>query len=182
MSGQLRLVLSVPTTLMLQDIAADGRVLLLSADARFRVAGRAAGATREQDLSWYEYTLLNDLSSDGQKILVEEQSAIEGPNYSVGMRSLDGSAPIRLGEGYGGGFSPDGKWALSFIPGPPPKITILPTGLANRGPWPFLESSGSSLCAWAFSPMENESGSLARRPTGPSALICRRSVVVRHAR
>ena len=128
LSGQLRLVLSVPTTLMLQDIAADGRVLLLSADARFRVAGRAAGATREQDLSWYEYTLLNDLSSDGQKILVEEQSAIEGPNYSVGMRSLDGSAPIRLGEGYGGGFSPDGKWALSFIPGPPPKITILPTG------------------------------------------------------
>ena len=50
-----------------------------------------------------------------------------GPNYSVGVRTLDGSAPIRLGEGYGGSFSPDGKWALSFLPGPPPKITILPT-------------------------------------------------------
>jgi hypothetical protein len=49
-----------------------------------------------------------------------------GPNYSVGVRALDGSATIRLGEGYGGGFSPDGKWALSFLPGPPPKITILP--------------------------------------------------------
>ena len=128
LSGQVRLVLSVPTTLMLQDISADGRVLLLSADARFRVAGRAAGATSERDLSWYQYTLLNDLSADGQKVLLEEQSAMGGPNYSAGMRSLDGSAPIRLGEGYGGGFSPDGKWALSFLPGPPPKITMLPTG------------------------------------------------------
>ena len=51
-----------------------------------------------------------------------------GPNYSVGIRAMDGSAPIRLGEGYGGDFSPDGKWAITFVSGPPPKITILPTG------------------------------------------------------
>jgi hypothetical protein len=51
-----------------------------------------------------------------------------GPNYSVGIRAMDGSAPIRLGEGYGGNFSPDGQWAITFLSGPPPKITILPTG------------------------------------------------------
>jgi serine/threonine protein kinase len=128
LSGRLRLLLAIPTTLMLEDISADGRVLAVSADARFRVAGRAAGAGSEQDLSWYQYTLLDDLSADGQKVLLEEQSAMGGPNYAVGVRALDGSAPIRLGEGYGGGFSPDGKWVLSFIPGPPPKITIFPTG------------------------------------------------------
>jgi hypothetical protein len=123
-----RLVLAVPTTLFLQDISADGRVLVMSVDARFRVAGRAAGTKNERDLSWYEATLLHDLSPDGKSILLEEQGAMGGPNYAVGMRALDGSPPIRLGEGYGGGFSPDGKWALSFLPGPPPKITILPTG------------------------------------------------------
>ena len=128
LSGQEHLVLAVPTTLFLQDISADGRVLVMSVDARFRVAGRAAGAKNERDLSWYEATLLHDLSPDGKSILLEEQGAMGGPNYAVGMRALDGSAPIRLGEGYGGGFSPDGKWALSFLPGPPPKITILPTG------------------------------------------------------
>jgi eukaryotic-like serine/threonine-protein kinase len=127
LSGHLRLVLAAPTTLMLQDIATDGRVLVVSVDARYRVSGRAAGAKNERDLSWYEYTLLHHISADGQKILLEEQGVMGGPNYAVGVRSLDGSAPIRLGEGYGGGFSPDGKWALSFLPGPPPKITMLPT-------------------------------------------------------
>jgi eukaryotic-like serine/threonine-protein kinase len=128
LSGRVRLVLAVPSTLFLQDISADGRVLVMSGDARFRVAGRAAGAKNERDLSWYEATLLHDLSADGKRVLLEEQGAMGGPNYAVGMRALDGSPPIRLGEGYGGGFSPDGKWALSFLPGPPPKITILPTG------------------------------------------------------
>jgi dipeptidyl aminopeptidase/acylaminoacyl peptidase len=126
-SGRARLVLAGPTTLMLQDIAADGRVLVTSTDPRYRVAGRAAGASDERDLSWYDYTQLHDISPDGKNILIEEQGAMGGPNYSVGMRALDGAAPIRLGEGYGGNFSADGKWALSYIAGPPPKITILPT-------------------------------------------------------
>ena len=64
-----------------------------------------------------------------------------GPNYSVGVRALDGSATIRLGEGCGGGFSPDGKWALSFMPGPRPKITILPAAAGEPGivPIPGIE-------------------------------------------
>jgi hypothetical protein len=68
-------------------------------------------------------------------------SVLGGPNYAVGVRALDGSAPIRLGEGYGGAFSPDGKWALSFLPGPPPKITILPTaaGEPRAVPIPGIE-------------------------------------------
>jgi serine/threonine protein kinase len=141
LSGRVRLVLAAPTTLMLQDISADGRVLLMSTDARYRVAGRAAGALIERDLSWYDYTMLHDISADGQKILIEEQGAMGGPSYSVGMRALNGSPPIRLGEGYGGHFSPDGKWALSFLSGPPPKITILPTaaGEARAVPIPGIE-------------------------------------------
>jgi eukaryotic-like serine/threonine-protein kinase len=142
LSGRVRLVLAVPPpTLMLQDISADGRVLIMSTDARFRVAGRAAGAKSERDLSWYEYTLLHDLSADGQRVLLEEQGVMGGPNYAVAMRALDGSAPVRLGEGYAGGFSPDGKWALSFLPGPPPKITILPTaaGEPRTVPIPGIE-------------------------------------------
>ncbi len=141
LSGRVRLVLAVPTTLMLQDISADGRVLVMSTDARYRVTGRAAGAKSERDLSWYEYTQLHDISPDGQRVLLEEQGVMGGPNYAVGVRALDGSAPIRLGEGYGGTFSPDGKWALSFLPGPPPKIIILPTaaGEPRAVPIPGIE-------------------------------------------
>ena len=128
LTGRTRLLLSGPTSLMLQDISSDGRVLVASLDGSFRVAGHAAGDKGERDLSWYDYTLLHDMTADGKKILIEEQGAMGGPTYSVGVRALDGSAPIRLGEGYGGKFSPDGKWALSLLAGPPPKITILPVG------------------------------------------------------
>jgi serine/threonine protein kinase/WD40 repeat protein len=131
LSGRVRLLLAAPITMLLQDVAADGRVLITAADPRYRVTGRANGTTSERDLSWYDYTQLRAISSDGQKVLLEEQGAMGGPNYAVGMRAMDGSAPVRLGDGYGGSFSADGKWALSFVPGPPPKITILPTGAGD---------------------------------------------------
>ena len=131
LSGRVRLLLAAPITMLLQDVAADGRVLITAADPRYRVTGRANRTTSERDLSWYDYTQLRAISSDGQKVLLEEQGAMGGPNYAVGMRAMDGSAPVRLGDGYGGSFSADGKWALSFLPGPPPKITILPTGAGD---------------------------------------------------
>jgi serine/threonine protein kinase len=128
LSGRVRPLFSGPTSLTLQDISADGRVLVVSMEGGFIIAGRAAGAKSERDLSWYDYSLLHDISADGQRILIEEQGAMGGHNYSVGVRALDGSPPIRLGEGYGGNFSSDGKWVLSFLQGPPPKITILSVG------------------------------------------------------
>jgi eukaryotic-like serine/threonine-protein kinase len=156
-AGRVRDVFTVPIGLILEDIAADGRVLIASVDVRYRVAGRTAGATTERDLSWYDYTLLHDLSPDGKKLLLVEQGVMGGPNYSVGIRSMgnsgdiskdssgDGSPPVRLGEGYGGDFSPDGKWAVTFLSGPPPKVTILPTGAgeAKDVPIPGIERISS---------------------------------------
>jgi len=127
-AGRVRTVYTVPIGFIMEDIAADGRVLVATVDVRYRVAARTAGAATERDLSWYDYTLLHDLSADGKKVLLVEQGVMGGPNYSVGIRAMDDSAPIRLGEGYGGNFSPDGKWAITFLSGPPPKVTILPTG------------------------------------------------------
>src|SRR5438552_3704957 len=138
-SGRQRLVLSVPSRLFLQDIASDGRILLVAEDVRVRIAGHAAGAIREQDLSWYDSTFLSDISAGGHSIGVGEQGAMGGPDYSVGMRKLDGSPPVRLGEGYSGGFSPDRKWVASFVNGPPPKVTLLPTGAGDPRPIPVPE-------------------------------------------
>jgi hypothetical protein len=46
----------------------------------------------------------------------------------VAMRSFDGSAPKRLGEGHAFGLSPDGKWAAATRADVKPQITLLPTG------------------------------------------------------
>jgi len=65
-----RLILAAPVTMLLQDVAADGRVLITVADPRYRITGRTEGTT-EKDLSWYDYTLLRAIASDGQKVLLE---------------------------------------------------------------------------------------------------------------
>jgi hypothetical protein len=41
---------------------------------------------------------------------------------------MDGSPPVRLGEGRAGGLSPDGKWAIATFLGTPERIMLLPTG------------------------------------------------------
>jgi len=128
LSGRQRTVLNVPAKLILQDILPDGRVLLITSDYWIRVRGRVAGIEPEQDLSWYDSTLVNDVSPDGRLVSIYEAGELGGPKYSVGVRGLDGSPVTRLGEGFAGRFSPDGKWVSSFTGGPPSQVTLLPIG------------------------------------------------------
>jgi eukaryotic-like serine/threonine-protein kinase len=69
------------------------------------------------------------LSRDGTSILFTDLSAStrdSGP--FVSLRGTDGSPPQRLGEGIAEDLSPDGKWALAFLRGPPVRIVVYPTG------------------------------------------------------
>jgi len=86
------------------------------------------GETKERDLSWFEWTIARDISPDGKWVLFEEEGEPVGPAYAVGLRKMDGSPPIRLGEGMAGGLSPDGKWAIAIRSGTPERFMLLPTG------------------------------------------------------
>ncbi len=72
--------------------------------------------------------MLNNISSDGSKLLFSESSGAGGSLYSVFLRRTDGSPAVRLGDGRGEGISPDGKWVLSLVPTSPPQLSLLPTG------------------------------------------------------
>ena len=50
------------------------------------------------------------------------------PDYSVLLRRMDGSAPVKIGRGRAQALSPDGKWALSITPSEPNRVLLLPTG------------------------------------------------------
>jgi eukaryotic-like serine/threonine-protein kinase len=128
LAGHLRNVLSVPGGLSLQDIAQDGQVLLTLDNERLVMEAAGAEGKETQDLSWYDWTLPKDISRDGQWVLFEESSEPAGQNYAVGIRKLDGSPPVRLGDGSSGGLSPDGRWALSIFTGKPERVTLLPIG------------------------------------------------------
>ncbi len=74
------------------------------------------------------WNVAKDISRDGQFVLFEDASEAAGPGYAVALRKLDGTLPVRLGDGSAGGLSPDGKWAISVSTGQPQQVTLLPIG------------------------------------------------------
>ncbi|HSS96213.1 MAG TPA: protein kinase [Terriglobales bacterium] len=128
LSGKRRTVLDIPGGLNLQDIASDGRVLITMDRERLAMEWSSGQNKVTQDLTWYDWSLVRDVSRDGQWVLFEEGSEPSGKEYTVGIRKTDGSPPIRLGDGTAGGLSPDGKWAASVFVGSPQHVSLFPVG------------------------------------------------------
>ena len=137
LSGKVRTVLDLPMGITLQDIAPDGRVLVGLNSKRLAMSFSTLGGKGDLELSWHDWNVAKDISPDGQSVLFEDSSEQE-PGYAVALRKLDGSLPMRLGDGSAGGLSPDGKWAIAFN-GQPTQITLLPTGPGQPRP---VETSG----------------------------------------
>ena len=144
LEGKLRHVLQLASNLTLQDISKDGRVLVGHGTERAGINLLAAGETRERDLSWLDWSLLQDISADGRVMLFDESAEGGGSTGSVYLRPTDGSPAVRLGEGTGRGISPDGQWAVCAMMGADQvgQIYILPTGVGEPRPIP----TGSLFC------------------------------------
>src|SRR5206468_8159563 len=99
LSGRERLLARVTGGLTLQDVAADGRVLLTHDTTRRGILALAPGEQKERDLSWLDWSLVRDLSPDGKTVLFDESGDGAGAAYAVGLRKTDGSPAVRLGEG-----------------------------------------------------------------------------------
>jgi serine/threonine protein kinase len=140
LSGRRRKVLTVPGGFTLHDIAPDGR-LLATVDIERLAMEWSSKNKRAQDLSWYDWSVVKDISPDGQSVLFEEGGDPAGPNDAVAIRKIDGSPPIRLGDGVADALSPDGNWAISFLRTGPAQITLLPVGpgQSRQIPLPGLE-------------------------------------------
>ena len=128
-AGRRHTVLASPTGLVLEDISRDGRVLLHQDNARVGFYGVVAGEAKERDLSGLEWSNFPRLFEDGKQVAFSEEGEAGGPGYSVYLRRLDGSPPVRLGEGTPVAVSPDGKWVLTNqIRTTPSTLVLLPTG------------------------------------------------------
>ena len=75
-----------------------------------------------------------DLSDDGRTLLFQEWGEGGGANGSVYLRRMDGSAPVRLGDGFALSLSPDGQWVLARLYTRPPRLVLLPTGAGEARP------------------------------------------------
>jgi eukaryotic-like serine/threonine-protein kinase len=127
--GQQRLIFRAPGGVMLQDIASDGRVLVTRDEQRVGMMALAPGATTEREVSWRDWSIPTDISSDGNSVLFDEQGLESGPTYTVAVRDMRGSPPIPLGPGMAGHLSPDGKWATTIVSDA--HLLLLPTGVGT---------------------------------------------------
>jgi Tol biopolymer transport system component len=134
LSGRVRPVLRVPGSLLLHDIAPDGRVLLQQDDSRRLIVGVTPGSSQERDLSWLDWSIARDLTPDGRSLLIDEQGEGGGPNYSVYLRKTDGSPAVRLGDNDAFSISDDGKWVLATTNAEGGSLVLLPTGAGESRP------------------------------------------------
>ena len=142
LEGAERRVLQLASNLTLHDVAPDGRILVGHGPERAGINGLAPGETRERDLSWLDWSLLQDITSDGRTILLDETAEGGGLTGSVYLRSSEGSPAIRLGDGYGSSISPDGEWAVTREGQNTNKLNILPTGVGE----PRAVRTGALTC------------------------------------
>jgi serine/threonine protein kinase/Tol biopolymer transport system component len=153
LEGKERLIVRTPGALMLYDIWKDGRVLLARVSWRREMIQVSPGGTKEQDVSWFDYSFPADLSPDGKTLLFDEEgsgsglaySKSSGLTYAVFIRKTEGSSAVLLGEGSAVGLSPDQKWAVTQPQGNPAQLRLLPTGAGE----PRLLTNDSINHTWA---------------------------------
>jgi serine/threonine protein kinase/Tol biopolymer transport system component len=118
-----------PSRLRLHDVTPAGRMLVTTEALRLGANVGRLDSHDETDLAWFDASLTNDLSRDGRQLLFTEVADAENPHYAVYLRSVDGSAAVRLGEGVGSAISPDGAWVLAVPQFSGVELALYPTGL-----------------------------------------------------
>jgi eukaryotic-like serine/threonine-protein kinase len=129
-SGNQRLLLRLPGITRLHDISRDGRLLLSKENWRSAMFFRGSTDATERDLSWLDYSNIDDMASDASLIVFSEAGQGPGASIDTFLRKTDGSPAIRLGAGTIVALSPDRKWALSIVDSPN-RLELLPTGVGE---------------------------------------------------
>jgi hypothetical protein len=95
-----------------------------------------------RDLSWFDASLLSDLSDDAVLFV---ESGGEAAQHAIYLRKLDGSAAVRLGDGVSGKLSPDGKRVVVIPADLSPRLLLMPTGAGDSITLPL----GDVVPVWA---------------------------------
>jgi hypothetical protein len=112
-AGELRLLLSSPGPISLQDLSPDGRALICRHSWQTGIRYLPVGADQEKELSWLDGSGLAEMSDDGQWLLFSEIGDAGGKDGAVYIRRSDGSPAVRLGTGKAEALSRDGKSVLA---------------------------------------------------------------------
>ena len=119
--GEPRRVFRGMTRLILEDIAADERILATA----FGLQGAAKTGSiggNEVDLGETPAIIPIDIDPRDRRVLFESL------DYGVYLETPGKGPAVRLGDGIPLGLSPDGAQVLNLVPGPPTQLSLIPTG------------------------------------------------------
>ena len=126
-SGGARVLYRGTGELLLDDVAADGRVLLTERIWRQEIEV-AKGSAEDGPIEHLDWTTLLGVSSDGRIVLWGESGAGVRGSSEVLLHRAGEVAPVELGSGRPMALSPDGRQVLVWREGPPGALWLIPTG------------------------------------------------------
>jgi Tol biopolymer transport system component len=113
-SGRVRIMAQATGGLTIEDVSKSGKVLVVQEKGRQGISALLPGGSKERDFSWLDWSLVRDITPDGQMMAFDESGEGGGPGGSVYVRKADGSPAVRLGPGLSYGISPDGRLVVAL--------------------------------------------------------------------
>jgi len=128
MSGVFRLLAAAPGDLTLHDVSTDGTAIIAIDDRERKIFFSGSPGMEDRELTWLDRAVLVDMSPEGKQVLFHEGGKGGGSLGTIFLRKTDGTAAVRLGEGYAIALSPDQKWVLAVTETNPRRRWLIPTG------------------------------------------------------
>ncbi|HSQ61505.1 MAG TPA: protein kinase [Acidobacteriota bacterium] len=130
LDGAVRCAYGAPGWPAIEDVAKNGDALIGMVRPRMRLetGTRTGGLSSVKDLSWLDWTLLRDLSADGDTVAFDETGLGSGGNAGVFIRPTGGGPAVRLADGVCSRISPDGRYVLVVHQEDLTVLQLVPTG------------------------------------------------------
>jgi dipeptidyl aminopeptidase/acylaminoacyl peptidase len=128
LNGKERVIYSQSSSMLLHDIAKDGRVLIGDTRMRTKLMFHGPGESRERDLSWLDWSVACSISSDGKLVAFSETGDGAGAQGLAYLRETDGKPAVLLGPGGTVQLSPDSRFVVVVMEAGASTITIVPVG------------------------------------------------------
>jgi len=130
LEGGYRPAYRTPDWSFVEDVSDAGDVLLTRRSPRMLLETGTRGQDPSRDLSWLDWSLARDLTSDGRTVLFDETGLGAG-HPTVFVRGTDGSPPVPIADGDGVRLSPDGRTAMVIDPTNPTGFELVPIGIGS---------------------------------------------------
>jgi len=126
--GNLRDVAKIPGTLVLHDIAHDGRVLVSRENTNLVMEGWSADTKGTRDLSWFDWSNVVACSNDCDLVLFDESGEGGGPLYSTYLHRISTGETTRIAPGRAMALAPDGNTVITMSNANHNQLQLVPVG------------------------------------------------------